>query len=329
MSVAPDRLQTVVLARLHTSPKPLSPAQLASALARFAPVDAIGAAWRTATDRALAELVDAGALDPRNTVLDRDALGRRLVPASAASTWKQLCDRVLPALGLGIGPADLKTHSRLSSRDAWAAAIVSRALGLWTHGAPPTMPALCDQFAWQRLGLVGKAKRLPAEVRALCLQRELATTPAPVDRLLRLLAARELATPRTELRSLRDALVRRWLEVQPLGAAAPRVAAPGADPAVAREFVSDLRLAVANVRHGSFGDRKVFISAAWSELRTASGWADISLQDFKAQLLHAHRAGQVALARADLVGAMDAQQVALSETLAEGASFHFVVREGA
>jgi len=80
---------------------------------------------------------------------------------------------------------------------------------------------------------------------------------------------------------------------------------------------------------GWFGDRKVFISAVWDQLRRDPRWAGLGLAGFKAELVAAHRAGALALARADLVAAMDPALVAASEIAVDGASFHFVVKERA
>jgi hypothetical protein len=335
------RLQTLLLARAHATARPSPTAKLAAALLRFAPAMS-APRWREAVDSALAALRREGALDEAGQVRDRDALRARLGVATAPS-WAQLTDRLLPAAGLGLPLGDGKPAARLRDRDAWAAAIAARALGLWTHGPPPSLPAFCDQLAWRRLQLGGAAQRLPEAVRALFLQRELGTSAASSVRLVRLLAARELAVPRTELRALRDALVRRWLTAAPLVATAPdavtisplheappratdagRAAATGA---AQEPFAAAVRAAVAGLRDGLFGERKAFIAAAWQALRQRVGWHELDLPTFKAKLLDAHRAGALQLARADLVAAMDPMMVASSEVAGHGATFHFILRE--
>ena len=69
------------------------------------------------------------------------------------------------------------------------------------------------------------------------------------------------------------------------------------------------------------------MSAVWDELRRDPPWDALALDDFKARLVAAHRAGELTLARADLVAAMDPALVAASEIAADGASFHFLVKE--
>lgn len=303
MTILADRLDLLVLARIATSKARPGLGSIASALRRFAPATVSETDWTHLVSEALDRTKQ---LDPAAEVQER--LGPK-------RPWKQLAERVLPALGLGLDLSDDKAIAKLTGRDEWTAAIAGRALGLWTTGPAPSLSALCDAYAWQSLGLPGRAKRCPPEVRALFLQRELRSDPGPPDRLLRLLVARELEAPRPELRVLRDALVRRWLQGKVLGAPST--------------FTDDVRRATRTARYGVFGGRKVFISALWDELRRDKRWSSLTLPDLKHRLLDAHRAGSIELARADLVAAMDPRLVADSETLADGASFHFIVREEA
>ena len=299
----PDRLDLLVLAKVATSERVLSTAERASALSRFAPATIANAEWTGLIGDASERVA---AMDP-----DRE-LSRRL-GSTEKHTWKQLAERVLPALGLGLGAADGKAIARLAGRDEWTAAIAARALGLWSSGPPPSLSVVCDAYAWRSLGLAGRPKRCPPEVRALFLQRELGSDPGPPDRLLRLYVARELEAARPELRVLRDSLVRLWLQ--------------GRVPGDADTFSDDVRRAALVAKtEGMFGDRKVFISAVWDELRRSGRWSALSIHEFKRRLLDAQRSGTIELARADLVAAMDPRLVADSETLADGASFHFIVR---
>ncbi|HEY5926749.1 MAG TPA: hypothetical protein VIV11_33915, partial [Kofleriaceae bacterium] len=202
MTIAADRLENLILARIKTSPRPLASHEIAQALYRFAPASLGEPAWRDHVERVVDDLAARG-IGPKD-------LARRL-GKHASRTWAHYVDRLFPALALGIEPGDVKAHAKLSGRDAWTAAIAARGLGLWTDGPPPSLSSVLDAYAWRQLGLAGRPKRCPPEVRAVFLQRELGTDPGPPDRLLRLYAARYLDAPRPELRALLDALVRRWL----------------------------------------------------------------------------------------------------------------------
>lgn len=313
MTIAANRLETLILARMKTSAGPLSAGDVAKALYRFAPQNIGESAWHSQVEAAMADLANRG--------VGPDDLARRL-GKHTARTWAQYVERLFPALALGIEPGDTKAHAKLSGRDAWTAAIAGRALGLWTDGPPPSLASVCDAYAWQQLGLSGRPKRCPPEVRAVFLQRELGTDPGPPDRLLRLYAARALGAPRPELRALRDALVRSWLVASaPEGA---RTAEPADTP---RTFADEVRQVARGANDGVFGERKVFIAAVWDGLRRRPGYGELTLDELKSRLVEAHRAGELVLARADLVAAMNPELVAASETVVDGATFHFVVRE--
>ena len=99
--------------------------------------------------------------------------------------------------------------------------------------------------------------------------------------------------------------------------------------------------ALGAVQHaGRFGDRKVFTSALWAMMLLLDAEAGghltegCTIEHFKAWLVGALRLTRdgredsgplIVLARADLVAAMDPSLVAASETVADGATFHFVI----
>lgn len=107
------------------------------------------------------------------------------------------------------------------------------------------------------------------------------------------------------------------------------------------EITNLVHRALASVRDaGRFGDRKVFIASLWTtmlriEAETSGILTDgATLEHFKAWLLRSRlltRDGTedgtrlVVLCRADLVAAMDPAMVAVSETVTDGATFHFCV----
>jgi hypothetical protein len=77
---------------------------------------------------------------------------------------------------------------------------------------------------------------------------------------------------------------------------------------------------------GRFGQRKVFVAALFAALQVQSlACEGCDLADLKAFLIRANRDGRLALARADLVEAMDPGMVAHSEIRHLGAEFHFVI----
>jgi hypothetical protein len=369
MTLVASQLEALVVARARTAGRVRSVSELVQPLARYAPPELTQAAWRDRLVEIASDLRAKEVLDPQHRLRDTGELAQR-IGRHNARTWRQLVERVLPALALGIAADDGKVHARLAGRDAWAAAIVGRVLGLWHDGPPPSLEAMCDALAWRELGLRGKPKRCPPEIRALFIQRRLGSEAGPPERLVRVLAAREVGALSSALPALREALVRSWLAGRTLGPArstgddAPDAdevmsdarpqSAAGGDHAAAgfvsdgqprasadeayraageahdsepRSFAGDVLQAAGAVRDGWLGDRKVFVSAIWHELHRNPRWSALTLDEFKARLVAAHRAGELVLERADFVPAMDPELVATSEITVDGASFHFLVKE--
>jgi hypothetical protein len=307
----PDRLDALLLARLAASRPPLSAEALARELRPCAPPSLGDARWQDLVNQALGRLRAAGSIEGELTARRAPAATSGLF---AGTAWKDVIERDVPALALGLSPKDARSLKKLKGRDHWAAAIVGRERGIWQGGPPPSPAAVCDALVWQGLGLPGKAKRVPTEIRAYFLGR-LIETPGPPDRLLRLLAARELGAPRADLRSLRLGLVRRWL------------CAPERDGEAA--FVRAVGDAARQATDGTFGRRKVFIASLWRTLRDHPALRGADLEAFKQRLLEAHRAGRLTLARADLTSAMDPELLAASEVAHLEARYHFIEREEA
>jgi hypothetical protein len=377
MTLVVSHLEALIAARVGATGARLSIRELIKPLERFAPTDLTLAAWRDRLAEIVSDLRAREILDAKHRLRDDGELARR-IGRYRARTWKQLSERVLPGLALGIAADDGKAHAPLAGRDAWAAAIAGRVLALWHDGPPPSLGALCDALVWRELGLSGKPKRCPPEIRGVFLQRQFHGEVGSPKRLVCLLAAREAGAFSSELQALRDALMRSWLAGRLIGASgasrpatseAPGATGPthggsarpaadedlhadsathdgpprhsvrvaGAASAASAEtathdaapgaFAHDVLRAVETTHDGWFGDRKVFVSAVWHELCRSPVWSGLSLDEFKVRLVAAHRAGALVLARADFVAAMDPELVAASEIVAEGASFHFLVKE--
>ncbi len=74
---------------------------------------------------------------------------------------------------------------------------------------------------------------------------------------------------------------------------------------------------------GRYGDQKVFISAVYRAIPPHA--IGMTLPEFKRWLIDRNRTGDLVLARADLVGAMDRNLVRDSEIEDRGATFHFIL----
>lgn len=273
-------------------------------------------------DERLAALVAAGALTRRPlqpTERGRDQLRRELGVAHVP-TWDEVRDRIVPGRALGL--------PRVTADDLQAE-IFARLLGR----APDAMGRMVDDVVASELGLGGKPTL--ARIRAHLLARRLkldTRADEPKDVIARAVSV-AMKTQRADARTLRPALVRRWLAEEPvLGDGPPATeppAAPGPPPAVPwteATLISAVPEVIARIAPpGRFGDDKVFVAALWRQLRDSRRFPGLTLDELKTHLVAASQQRQLTLARADLVGAMDPAELAASEIRVRSATFHFVV----
>ena len=95
-------------------------------------------------------------------------------------------------------------------------------------------------------------------------------------------------------------------------------------PLSLEEFARRVVQAARTSPTGWFGDNKVFIAHVWRALHDDPAFQEMDLSAFKRRLTEANHARLLDLSRADLVEAMDPDDVRGSETLHLGASFHFI-----
>ena len=89
-------------------------------------------------------------------------------------------------------------------------------------------------------------------------------------------------------------------------------------------FASEVRRHAASQAHGWSGDRKAYISHVWRNIREKRPDWGLSEIEFKCMLAEAHRAGQLALANADLKDKDNIKDVRESEVSYRNAVFHFI-----
>jgi hypothetical protein len=320
-SIVPARLDDLVLARAALSAQPPTVGELARSTRALAPTTIDDARWAALIADAVARLQTAGALDHELRAPGGAPGVAARLGAGGAIDWKRVQDRIVPGLALGLAANDSKGHARLRSRDAWVAAVLGRSRRVWSGGPPPSLAAVGDALVWQALALAGKPGRNPKPVRAHFVNLALGGGAGPFEKRAALLAAQDLGAQRADVGGLRAALVRRWLCGLDWDASAAAPAAPRPPTAAATDdFAAAVRGAAARATDGRFGPRKVFIASVWRD----AAFSALSLADFKARLLAAHRAGAITLARADLVAAMDPDLVRESEVAHLDSRYHFV-----
>ncbi|MCW5802476.1 MAG: hypothetical protein KIT31_08815 [Deltaproteobacteria bacterium] len=302
-----SRVETLVVARAFCLSRGTTPGKAGEALLRFGPLEVTESGWRATLEETFGTLREEGVLDGGCRLTDRGELQRR-IGKHGVREWRQLAGKVLPGFGLGVAAEDGRVHARMT-KIGWAALIVAREMGVWRGGVPPTGTALGDAIVWKELGMGGKPRTCPDELRAYFVRRRLGTDGGTYASQLRLLACKIAGAPSPG--ALPTALVRRWLAGKELGGG----------------FVAEVREIARAALEGVFGDRKVFISSVWDSLQRRPQWSALGVSEFKERLVAAHRAGELVLERADLVTLMDPALVAASETTYGSTRFHFIVRE--
>lgn len=266
--------------------------------------------------------------------------------------WAKLKSTYLIARALELPPPlSPKALQRIGTVGGLRAAILRRHYQLPLDDYPTAIQAR-DALAWRSLGRETSEPFNATRVQAWALSQEL---PEPVskpnDAVNRIAIAR-IGARNAKPVELRNATVRRWVRGgaavagQPLdgdgsGEAAVREPvshdapsreadsdhpAPGISTPVGvvslEEFAQKVEETARHCTSGRFGDDKVFISHVWRNLQPELRRDGAEL--FKRRLAEANRIGLLSLSRADLVQAMDPEDVRESEMEYLNARFHFV-----
>lgn len=330
---ASDGLTHLICVRMLAAGK-LSKSAVRSSLESFYSdqSDWNASAWRSRFDEALqaAQLNGLVTDKPlRLTERGREAATALLgFDPGAKAKWTVVKNRFLVATALGIKPPRERLE-RLGTADGLYAAVLVQHFGLPTEDVP-TKAAALDAMAWQQLSFPHEAA-LPAQkrfTRKAVLEYALFDGKPASNPLLRL-AAIATGAPRAE--KIRNVIIGRWLRsldraettetignVEAGSTQAPesREAAshePRPDALELGEFANRVRELALHAAEGRFGRHKVFISHLWRRYRDDPATAEIDRATFDRYLLDAGRRGLLTLNRADLVEAMNPQDVRESE----------------
>jgi hypothetical protein len=285
--------------------------------------------WATAFDAHWRQLCQAGLIGPKpakkpgKTFTLTDAGQQRALAflkspeLPAKLTWSALqADYLLPlAMKLRPGSAEAR---RLSKAAPLKLAVIARSKGLaLAEGAKAK--TMLAAVAWQLIGVESDADFTAENViQQLAFQKEPGKKITP-DQMATTLATAAVRSRNTTMPELRLAAIRQWLLPAPAAPVAP-AARPNL-PAFAEQVLNAARRCPAERR---FGDNKVFISHIWHELHGQHAADGVDLEAFKRRLIDANRDGLLQLSRADLVEAMDPNDVGESATVFDNAVFHFV-----
>jgi hypothetical protein len=238
------------------------------------------------------------------------------LPAKPKPTWAALKKSLLLARSLGL-PAP---GQALSNDAGFKAAVLKQKFGL-PVGDYPDLKSVKLELTRKLLNMGPKEKITLETVQAAIIGRELGEhRPADPKKVLDRLVSRHVGARRDDGKELRDAVLRRWIDGS-VDQQAPRLSAP---PFELAGFVQKVRVAAGKCASGRFGDNKVFIIHVWRALQNDADFRGMDLTAFKQRLAEANNARLLDLSRADLVQAMDPDDVRLSEVTYLNAAFHFI-----
>jgi hypothetical protein len=241
------------------------------------------------------------------------------LPTKPKQTWAKLKHSFLiaPALGLP-GPG-----GALAKDDTFRAVLLKSQYKL-PLGDYPTLKQAKAEWLRKTLGMGEKEKLTLETVQASLLSRELGDGRPPdpkrvVDRLL----AKRLKARKDNAKELRDEVLRNWIDSS-LGMTTTGESPPPAHSLDLPHFAGRVLAAARACPTGRFGDTKVFIVHVWRAIQGDEDLRGMDFSSFKQRLAEANNARLLDLSRADLVQAMDPDDVRLSEVCYFNATFHFI-----
>ena len=250
------------------------------------------------------------------------------------TTWAVLRKTYLPARALGLPAATDALFKALSSEPAFQAVLLKQQYGLTTALIPKPDEAT-DALAWKLIGFENDGRKFNLKnIKTALFNRALGNGgAADFKKAATRLLAQRVGARRDEPKELRDAVLRNWIDrdenspapAKPVAMPYQSPSHPLAPPAFdLPSFASHVKSAARDCPTGRFGDNKVFIAHVWKALQANPAFGTMELATFKERLAEANNARLIDLSRADLVQAMDPDDVRQSEVHYLNATFHFV-----
>jgi hypothetical protein len=250
------------------------------------------------------------------------------LPAKPKPSWASLKKSLLLAPALGLAGSS----SPLAKDDTLRGVLLKTQYDLALGEFPSAKQA---KEAWTRktLGIGEREKVTLDTVQAALFRRESGDDrPTAPKKALDRLLAHKLRARRDDPKELRDEILRRWVD-DSLGMRPTVVSQPGdftatpppsTSPFDLARFARSVLAAARSCQSGRYGDSKVFIIHVWAAIQHDPGLDGMDLAAFKMRLAEANNARLLDLSRADLVQAMNPEDVQRSEVSYMNATFHFI-----
>ena len=271
------------------------------------------------------------------------------------TTWKVITKTYLPARALGM-PASSETLFKSVDSDLnFQAFLLKRQYGLSVAEVPKPKEDI-DALVWKLVGFEGETRKFNVKnvqtvllnalvaklmgfdgesrkfnldnIKTALLNRELGDERATkFQKAAAKLLAKRLGAKSDNPQEFRDIVVRSWIDQGDTPSTASSSPALPAPPSIELDlptFAERVKAAARACPTGRFGDNKVFIAHVWRAVQSDLAFQTIDLPAFKERLAEANNARLLDLSRADLVQAMDPEDVRESEVHYLNATFHFV-----
>ncbi len=320
-------IESLILVRLLTpSKKAITTTRLKNDLAPLAQHRYEGSAWTNRVDTGLRDLEQQGYLTqskPNRAIkLELTSAGRQKalkflgVEAMPDNlTWTKLKTEYLTVRALNLEQNSVEARARVGQASGLRGSILKQHYDL-PGSALPTESQALDALLWRQLGIETTKRFTLGEVKKMLLNQALGSkTPVDLKRAKLLLPAKAAGARRTDSNDLRLSVLRSLVDGE---------TDAKTTPAGLRQFGRQVQETARHCSSGWFGPRKVFISHVWQDFQAKNADYQLDEATFKSWLVQANREGCLSLSRADLVEAMNPQDVADSETTYLNASFHFI-----
>jgi hypothetical protein len=334
-AVANQLLDNLILARLLPGKKPPNMKKFQQDVERLCKSRPNGEQWESA----IHGLAEEGLLTRKPFRLTEAgrarALGFLQIEAlPPKTTWPLLKAKFLVPLALGVPATAGSLRDKLKKPAGLSALLIRRQFDLPDQGAltlDKVVQTLACQLICRELDIDAKAQQSAGITSLAILKKQL---PKLV-----------LSAPSDKTNDLHDAILQRWLDTangtpQLLAPVLPtlppdletRPAEPSPlevrelhlDPAT---FAATVLAAARTCPTGHWGDNKIFINHVWWQLQQEPNFPRLELAAFKERLNEANQRGLLRLERADLVEAMNPDDVRESETTFLTATYHFILIE--
>lgn len=260
-------------------------------------------------------------------------------------TWDKIKKTCLAARALAIPQPQGDAAKAFGTDTGFKAALLKKQFKL-PLAEVAKLDSAIGALCWQLMGFDNPAKFAVKSVQTALLRRALGEPPSagpkpdPKKEVAKLLA-KQVGARQSGRDEIRLATIRAWLEKD---ARSSPQAASGASPSIpplAHEphptaptgpqaaldleaFARRVLQAARASSSGRFGANKVFVSHVWHAVRSDPAFAGLTFDRFKQRLAEANNARLLNLSRADMVEAMDPDDVRQSEVPYLGATFHFI-----